>query len=81
MTRTKPDPELYTRAIAALGVAPDHAVAIEDSLHGVVAAKAAGMRCVAVPNPLLADADYSAADLVTDSLASLTLDELIERLG
>lgn len=81
VARTKPDPELFTRAVEALEVAPERAVAIEDSIHGVVAAKSAGMRCVAVPNPLLADADYSAADLVTDSLAACTLEEIIERLG
>ena len=81
VTRTKPDPELYTRALAELGVAPKHAVAIEDSLHGVVAAKAAGMRCIAVPNPLLAHADYSSADVRVDSLADLTLDELLDGLG
>ena len=81
VTRTKPDPELFTRAASALEIAPGHAVAIEDSIHGVVAAKAAGMRCVAVPNPLLAQADYSAADVVTGSLADCTLEEIIERLG
>lgn len=81
VTRTKPDPELYVRALAALGVAPDEAFAIEDSVHGVVAAKAAGMRCVAVPNPLLAGADYSAADACLPSLAGETLSDIIARLG
>jgi putative hydrolase of the HAD superfamily len=81
VTRTKPDPELYVRALAALGVAPDEAFAIEDSVHGVAAAKAAGMRCVAVPNPLLANADYSAADACLPSLAGQTLGDIIARLG
>jgi putative hydrolase of the HAD superfamily len=81
VTRTKPDPELFTRAVEALGVAPEHAIAIEDSLHGVVAAKAAGMRCVAVPNPLLAHEDYSAADICVPSLAASTLEALLARLG
>jgi len=81
VTRTKPDPELFTRAVEALGAAPERTLAIEDSLHGVAAAKSAGLRCVAVPNPLLSNADYSAADVVTDSLAACTLEELIARLG
>ena len=81
VTRTKPDPELYTRAIAALSMTPEHVVAIEDSLHGVIAAKAAGMRCVAVPNPLLAHEDYSAADICVPSLADATLEALLARLG
>ncbi|MDO8880496.1 MAG: HAD family hydrolase [Coriobacteriia bacterium] len=81
VTRTKPDPELYTRAVAALGMTPEHVVALEDSLHGVVAAKAAGMRCVAVPNPLLAHEDYSAADICVPSLADSTLEALLARLG
>ncbi|MDP2300338.1 MAG: hypothetical protein Q8M55_06455, partial [Actinomycetota bacterium] len=66
---------------AALGMTPEHVVALEDSLHGVVAAKAAGMRCVAVPNPLLVHEDYSAADICVPSLADTTLEALLARLG
>jgi HAD superfamily hydrolase (TIGR01509 family) len=78
--RTKPDPELFVRAMQALALAPADTLAFEDSLHGVIAAKSAGMRCVAVPNPLLTGEDYSAADLVVDSLAEHTLEELIGRV-
>jgi beta-phosphoglucomutase len=57
----KPDPEGYLRAAAALGVARADAVVLEDSEAGVRAAKAAGMRCVAllgtVASERLADAD------------------------
>jgi beta-phosphoglucomutase len=44
----KPDPEGFLRAAAELGVEPADVVALEDSPPGVAAAKAAGMRCVAV---------------------------------
>lgn len=81
VTRTKPDPELFTRAVEALGHPAGHTLALEDSIHGVIAAKAAGMRCVAVPNPLLAHEDYSAADVCIPSLASPTLDALLVRLA
>ncbi len=50
--RVKPDPELYTRALSEIEVEPHAAVAIEDSVNGLKAAKAAGMECVVVPNPI-----------------------------
>jgi HAD superfamily hydrolase (TIGR01509 family) len=77
--RGKPFPDLYLRAIAELGVAAREAVAFEDSPNGIAAAKAAGLRCVAVPNPITVALDLSAADLRIDSLGALTLEELIAR--
>ncbi len=76
VTMTKPDPELYTTAVESLGVASDHAVALEDSHHGTVAAKAAGLVCVAVPNRVTAGQDFAAASLVVDSLERLTIPTL-----
>jgi beta-phosphoglucomutase-like phosphatase (HAD superfamily) len=55
-------------------------VALEDSPNGVLAAKRAGLTCVAVPNPLTARLDLSAADLTLGSLAELPLADLIARL-
>jgi putative hydrolase of the HAD superfamily len=78
--RTKPDPALYLLACERLGVAASRAVAIEDSIHGVRAAKAAGMVAVAVPSSMTADMDFSAADLRVHSceaLDPLVLGELI----
>lgn len=46
----KPAPDIYVRACAALGVAPEHAVAVEDSFNGIRAAHAAGMLPVMVPD-------------------------------
>lgn len=71
--RKKPDPAVYMAACAAVGVSPAHALAIEDSMHGVTAAKAAGMWCVAVPNEATATMDFSAADWVVSSLADFSL--------
>jgi HAD superfamily hydrolase (TIGR01509 family) len=56
----KPDPAGYVRALELLGIGPQDAAAIEDSPPGVVAAKAAGIRCVGLtrmfpPGRLLAD--------------------------
>jgi HAD superfamily hydrolase (TIGR01509 family) len=79
--RGKPAPDVYLVALAELGVDAAHAVAIEDSPHGVTAAKAAGLRCIAVPNRITAPGDFSEADLVVDSVATLTLAELHARFG
>jgi sugar-phosphatase len=49
--RGKPDPAVYLTTSRRLGVPPPDCVAIEDSLRGVTAALAAGMRVVAVPTP------------------------------
>lgn len=74
--RTKPSPELFLAACERLGVAPAEAVALEDSRHGLVAAHAAGLACVAVPNRITRIHDLTAADLVVDSLAEVTLADL-----
>lgn len=75
--RTKPDPELYRTAAEQLGVAPAEAIAFEDSPNGVLAARRAGLYCVAVPNRLTRELDLSAADLIIDSLAAMPLSELL----
>lgn len=77
----KPAPDLYLRACAGLDVAPADAVAIEDSPNGIAAAKAAGMRCVAVPHAITRTLDLTAADLVVETLDGLSLDDLRRRLG
>jgi HAD superfamily hydrolase (TIGR01509 family) len=64
----KPDPETYLRAAALLGAGPAECVALEDTFHGVAAARAAGMHAVAVPNALTAGMDFSGADAVVADL-------------
>jgi HAD superfamily hydrolase (TIGR01509 family) len=78
--RVKPDPALYRAVVAAAGVRPHEALALEDSPNGVLAAKRAGLTCVAVPNPLTARLDLGHADLRLGSLAELSLAELLARL-
>lgn len=81
VTRTKPDPELYLAAVAALDVAPAEAVAFEDSQNGVSAAKDAGLWCVAVPGALTLEMDFSRADLVVKSLSEVSLARVLEGLA
>ncbi|HXJ49055.1 MAG TPA: hypothetical protein VNF91_07800, partial [Candidatus Acidoferrum sp.] len=59
------------------GVPAPEAIAIEDSPNGVLAAKRAGLRCVAVPNSITAGLDLGQADVVLGSLAEVTLSELL----
>jgi HAD superfamily hydrolase (TIGR01509 family) len=73
----KPDPAVYRAALDALGLTATEAVAFEDSMNGLAAAKAAGLFCVAIPNAMTHDLDLSAADLRLQSLAHLSLDELL----
>ena len=69
----KPAPDVYLRACADLGAAPAGSVALEDSAHGITAAKAAGMSAVAVPSRITRYNDFSHADVVVDSVADLTV--------
>lgn len=77
----KPEPDLYLTVIDCLGVPAAEALAIEDSPNGITAAKLAGLRCVAVPNPITSGLDLSEADLRLSSLADVTLSELLQRLA
>jgi HAD superfamily hydrolase (TIGR01509 family) len=79
--RAKPEPDLYRAAVEHLEVAPHEAVAFEDSLHGVVAAKHAGLRAVAIPAALLNHLSFQEADLRLNSLADMPLEDLLQYLS
>jgi HAD superfamily hydrolase (TIGR01509 family) len=79
--RTKPAADLYSAVLAAWGVAPREAFALEDSPHGVSAAKAAGMFCIAVPNEMTKNLAFDHADLVLPSLAGTSMEELLRKIG
>jgi HAD superfamily hydrolase (TIGR01509 family) len=66
----KPDPAIYLLAAERLHADPGDCVAIEDTTHGIAAARAAGMRAVAVTHPMNAALDLSAADAVVPDLAA-----------
>jgi sugar-phosphatase len=68
----KPHPEVYLRTADLMGVNPINCLAIEDSFFGVIAAKAARMKVVAMPDPEEFDQPrYGAADLKIKSLREL----------
>jgi len=81
VVHVKPEPDLYLAVLDCLSVAAADAAAIEDSPNGITAAKRAGLRCVAVPNPITAGLDLSQADVLLGSLAEVTLPQLLERLA
>ena len=81
--RAKPAPTLYLEALDLLGVSAGEAVAFEDSPNGVLAAKAAGIFTVAVPNEVTRELglEEAGADLVLDSLADLPPEALLRRVA
>lgn len=73
----KPDPAVYRAAIAALQIEPNEGLALEDSPHGVTAAKGAGLWCTAVPNQMTRSLNFDHADHVLPSLTAMPLTQLI----
>ncbi len=78
--QVKPHPALYLAALDALGLAPEEAIAFEDSPNGVKAARAAGLFTVAVPNIVTARLPLDEANLRVASLADLSLPALLEEV-
>jgi HAD superfamily hydrolase (TIGR01509 family) len=77
VTHGKPHPEIFETAARRFGVPPPEVLVIEDSIHGIRAAKAAGARVVLVPHAHTPEADRAAADLVVESLSAPELWALI----
>lgn len=76
VTAVKPDPALYLLAIERLGVEAADAIAFEDSPPGILAAKRAGLYCIAIPNPLTKDLPLALADRRLRSLEEFNLDDV-----
>lgn len=74
--RGKPDPAVFLRASELLGVEPEYCLVIEDSMHGICAARAAHMRCVGFRNPTSGAQDLSAADIAIGSFRDPALLDL-----
>ncbi|WP_018414427.1 HAD family hydrolase [Teredinibacter turnerae] len=70
VTRSKPAPDTYLRTLEQLQLPATEAIAVEDSTTGIAAAKAAGMRCIAVAYEFAKGQDLSAADYHVDDLSA-----------
>lgn len=79
--RPKPNPDLFLKALEVLRIHPSEAIVFEDSPNGVNAARMAGIRTVAVPNPVTIRLGVEGADLILTSLADLSLPDLLARFG
>ena len=75
--RVKPDPALYRVALEGLGLGPEEAIAFEDSPNGILAAKRAGIFCVAIPNAATRALSLDVADVQLTSLAGISVPDLI----
>ena len=78
VSRTKPDPEAYLLASQRLGLPPEDVLVFEDTPVGVAAARAAGMRCIAVTGTVSPD-QLAAADDVVDVLDAALVRRLLAR--
>ncbi len=76
VARGKPEPDVFLAVARALGMAPVECVVIEDSRNGMIAARRAGMRCVALVPAGRAGAVRREADVVVSDLARVT-DEVL----
>ncbi|MFL5807033.1 MAG: HAD family hydrolase [Roseiflexaceae bacterium] len=76
---TKPAPDLFLSVAACLGAPPAACLVFEDSPNGILAASAAGMRCVAVPGAITRQLVLPPADLVLESLDSMPLAEILNK--
>lgn len=73
VTRCKPDPEIFLTAAERLGVAPEECVVFEDAVAGVAAARAAGMKVVAIASTHTAEelAAHTVPDLIVKDFTEL----------
>lgn len=82
VARGKPAPDVFLAGAELVGVAPERCLVFEDAPAGVAAARAGGMRCIAVRRAGQADAPgIDAADRVADSLCEVSVAEIDTLLG
>jgi HAD superfamily hydrolase (TIGR01509 family) len=75
---SKPHPDSYRTALERFDIASEQAVVVEDTARGLAAARAAGLRCIIVPNDLTREQDFTGATDVLDSIRDVPA--VVERL-
>ncbi|PGY14806.1 HAD family hydrolase [Bacillus cereus] len=78
--KVKPDPALYKVTIEELGIEPSEAVVFEDSLNGLKAAVAAGLKCVVVPNDVTRNLQFENHHLRIESMKEKSLKEVLQHI-
>jgi len=74
LTHSKPHPEIFLRAAKIADCKPEECVVIEDSENGVMAAKAAGMKCIGFKNPNSGNQNLNKADVIIKSFEEINMD-------
>lgn len=77
VSQSKPAPDIFLAAADNLGVEPEDCVVLEDSKNGVLAAKAAQMRCIGYANPNSGNQDLSGADWIVHSIKDISVSALL----
>lgn len=72
----KPNPEMFLKTAKAMQVKAKECLVIEDARNGVIAAKKAGMKCIAYDNPKSGKQDLSAADLILEDYDHFDLNQV-----
>ncbi|MGG0758601.1 HAD family hydrolase [Bacillus paramycoides] len=78
--KVKPDPALYRIAIEELGIELSEAVVFEDSLNGLKAAIAAGLKCVIVPNDVTRNLQFENHHFRIESMKEKSLKEVLQHI-
>jgi len=74
--KSKPNPDPFLTAIIRNGLQPEHCIIVEDSERGFAAAKAAGIRCIMIPNSLTKGGDFSGAYRVLNNAGEVAVEVL-----
>ncbi len=80
VTKTKPDPAIFLKVLSGLDISSKESIVFEDSPNGVTAANRAKIFCVCIPNELTVQLDLDHAGLKLNSLADISLSDLIKKV-
>ena len=73
---SKPHPEIFEKAVKFSGHSKKKCLVIEDATNGIIAAKSAGLFCIAFDSGHSKNQDYSKADIVINSFESIYIEKL-----
>jgi len=77
VNKGKPEPDVYLAAARLMGVEPINCVVLEDSKNGVIAAKAASMKCIGYRNFNSGNQDLSQADMIVQTINEIVVEDLL----
>lgn len=79
--KPKPDPACFLMAAGMLGMEPAHCLVVEDAEKGIVAAKRAGMKALAIPTAYTRNNDFKQADRIVQSIKDVKPELVAEILS